>query len=165
MVEGASPLRRRSGTAPQSASLTAPAGEQFTPPVAGDYPDWLDEPLTRAFGEGRAAECAALAERAPVDLRVNTLKTDMDRALKALGPMGAEPVAVLKQALRIAAPAAADRAVAIEAAPEFAKGWFEVQDLGSQIAAAARGRDQGQAGAGLLRRRRRQDAGPGGGHG
>ena len=42
------------------------------------------------FGDGRAAEGAALADRAPVDLRVNTLKTDMARALKALGPLGAD---------------------------------------------------------------------------
>ena len=113
-------------------------------PVRGDYPDWLDDALARAFGDSRAAECAALAERAPVDLRVNTLKTEMDRALKALGPMGAEPVEVLKHGLRIAAPAAADRAVAIEVAPEFAKGWFEVQDLGSQIAASAAGDIKGR---------------------
>jgi 16S rRNA (cytosine967-C5)-methyltransferase len=125
--------------------LSAPADLVKSPSaIAGDYPDWLDEPLARAFGDRRAAECAALAERAPVDLRVNTLKADMDRALKALGPMGAEPVQVLKQGLRIAAPAAADRAVAIEVAPEFAKGWFEVQDLGSQIAASAAGDIKGK---------------------
>jgi len=79
-----------------------------------------------------------------VDLRVNTLKTDMPRALKALQPLGADPVDDLAYGLRIAAPAAADRAVAIEVAPEFAKGWFEVQDLGSQIAASAAGDIKGK---------------------
>jgi len=133
------------GQGPLSPFGTAPPiGERFSSAVLGDYPDWLDAPLTRAFGDNRAAECAALAERAPVDLRVNTLKADMDRALRALGPMGAEPVQVLKHGLRIAAPAAADRAVAIEVAPEFAKGWFEVQDLGSQIAACAAGDIKGK---------------------
>jgi len=112
--------------------------------VLGDYPDWLDEALTRAYGEARADVGAALAERAPVDLRVNTLKTDMPRALKALQPLGADPVDDLAYGLRIAAPAAADRAVAIEVAPEFAKGWFEVQDLGSQIAASAAGDIKGK---------------------
>ena len=112
--------------------------------VSGDYPDWLDEALTRAYGETRAEVGVALAERAPVDLRVNTLKTDMPRALKALQPLGAEPVGELANGLRIAAPAAAERAVAIEVAPEFAKGWFEVQDLGSQIAASAAGDIRGK---------------------
>ena len=129
----------------ERSSFAAPAlGDQFSPAILGDYPDWLDEPLTRAFGDGRAAEGAALADRAPVDLRVNTLKTDMARALKALGPLGADPVAFSAWGLRIAAPAAADRAPAIEVAPEFAKGWFEVQDLGSQIAASAAGDIKGR---------------------
>jgi 16S rRNA (cytosine967-C5)-methyltransferase len=112
--------------------------------VSGDYPDWLDEALARAYGETRAEIGASLAERAPVDLRVNTLKTDMPRALKALQSLGADPVDELANGLRIAAPAAADRAVAIEVAPEFAKGWFEVQDLGSQIAASAAGDIRGK---------------------
>lgn len=113
-------------------------------PVRGDYPDWLDGPLERVFGEGRAREAEALASRAPVDLRVNTLKSDPARALKALGPLGAEPSDLLVNGLRVAAPAAADRAAPVEAAPEFGKGWFEVQDLGSQIAAAAAGDIKGR---------------------
>jgi 16S rRNA (cytosine967-C5)-methyltransferase len=108
-------------------------------PVRGDYPDWLDASLGRAFGETRAEEGAALAERAPVDLRVNTLKTDPERALKALASVAAEPTGVLATALRMPAPDPAARSGAVEAIPQFSKGWFEVQDLGSQIAAAAAG--------------------------
>jgi 16S rRNA (cytosine967-C5)-methyltransferase len=107
--------------------------------VRGDYPDWLDASLARVFGEARAEEGAALAERAPVDLRVNTLKTDPDRALKALASVQAEPTGVLATALRVAAPDPTTRGGAVEAIPQFSKGWFEVQDLGSQIAAAAAG--------------------------
>jgi 16S rRNA (cytosine967-C5)-methyltransferase len=112
-------------------------------PVRGDYPDWLDAPLTRALGEDRALEAAALAERAPVDLRVNMLKSDRTRTLKALASLGVEPAGVLTNALRAPAPQASERAAAVESAPEFAKGWFEVQDLGSQIAAAAAGEVKG----------------------
>jgi len=107
--------------------------------VRGDYPTWLAPHLARAFGDTAAGEGAALAERAPVDARVNTLKTDPVRALKALGPLGARPLEALANAFRLPAPAAAERAPPLEALPEFAKGWFEVQDLGSQIAAAAAG--------------------------
>jgi len=109
------------------------------PPVRGDYPDWLDGSMARAFGEARAEEGAALAERAPVDLRVNTLKTDPERALKALAPLHAHPSGVLASALRIDAPDPTARGGAIETIPQFSKGWFEVQDLGSQIAAACAG--------------------------
>jgi 16S rRNA (cytosine967-C5)-methyltransferase len=108
-------------------------------PVRGDYPDWLDPSLARAFGEARAEEGAALAERAPVDLRVNLLKTDPQRALKALASLNAEPIEALPTALRIAAPDPMTRSGAVETIPQFSKGWFEVQDLGSQIAAASAG--------------------------
>ncbi len=126
-------------------ALAAPRSLEDAPaPVRGDYPDWLDEPLARVFGEGRAEEAAALAERAPVDLRVNTLKTDLGRALKALESLGAAPAGVMANALRVPAPDAAERAPPVESAPEFAKGWFEVQDLGSQVAAAAAGDIKGK---------------------
>ena len=108
-------------------------------PVRGDYPDWLDSPLSRVFGDDRAAEGAALAARAPMDLRVNTLKADIDKVMKALAPFDPTPCNLLATAVRIAAPAASERAAPAETAPEFEKGWFEVQDLGSQIAAACAG--------------------------
>ena len=107
------------------------------PPVRGDFPDWLEPHMARAFGDNAAAEGAALAARAPVDLRVNRLKTTAPRVIAALERFVPQPAGILEDALRMAAPAAAERAAAVEAAPEFAKGWFEVQDLGSQIAAAA----------------------------
>jgi len=112
--------------------------------VRGDYPDWLDASLARVFGDDRSVEAAALAERAPVDLRVNTLKTDPERALKALATFDAQPPGLAPNALRVAAPAAADRSGAVEAIPQFSKGWFEVQDLGSQVAASAAGDVKGK---------------------
>lgn len=112
--------------------------------AATDYPDWLEPHLARVFGENRAAEAAALSARAPIDLRVNRLKTDPVRALKALEPLRARPTGLMADALRIEAPGPADRAPPVEAIPEFGKGWFEVQDLGSQVAAAAAGEIRGQ---------------------
>ncbi|MDB5475951.1 MAG: sun [Phenylobacterium sp.] len=121
-------------------ALTSPRDlADAPPPVRGDYPDWLDASLERAFGEARAEEGAALSERAPVDLRVNLLKTDPARALKALASLDAQPVDALPTALRIAAPDPMTRGGAVETIPQFSKGWFEVQDLGSQIAAASAG--------------------------
>ena len=129
----------------ETASLTAPRSLEDAPaPVRGDYPDWLDPAFERAFGADRANEAAALAQRAPVDLRGNSLKTDSARALKALESLGVAPAGLMVHALRVPAPDAAERAAAVESAPEFAKGWFEVQDLGSQIAAAAAGAVRGK---------------------
>ena len=129
----------------ERASLEAPRPLDEAPAaVRGDYPDWLDASFARVFGEDRADELAALAERAPVDLRVNTLKTDPERALKALAPLHAAPAGVLPTALRIAAPDPTSRGGAVETIPAFSKGWFEVQDLGSQIAASAAGDVKGK---------------------
>ena len=126
-------------------ALAAPVSLETAPDaVRGDYPDWLEPHMVRVFGDNRVGEGEALAARAPVDLRVNTLKTDLDRALKALQPFKPRPLERLAGAIRIDAPAAADRAAPVEAAPEFERGWFEVQDLGSQIAASMAGEIKGK---------------------
>ena len=64
-------------------------------PILGDFPDWLEPSLRRAFGEAAAEEAEALALRAPVDLRVNTLKADREKVLKALGAIFRPADAVL----------------------------------------------------------------------
>ena len=112
--------------------------------VQGDYPDWIEASMARTFGKDRVEEGIAFAQRAPVDLRVNRLKSDAYEVLKALDDMGAEPAGILPDALRVPAPAAAERAAAVEIHPSFAMGWFEVQDLGSQMAAAVAGDVAGQ---------------------
>ena len=132
-------------TGTERTSLERPRDLAGAPaPVRGDYPDWLEAELDRAFGEARAEQAQALAQRAPVDLRVNRLKTGPGKALKALEPLPARATGVLPEALRIDAPQAEERAAAVEAMPAFVKGWMEVQDLGSQIAAACAGEIAGQ---------------------
>jgi 16S rRNA (cytosine967-C5)-methyltransferase len=112
--------------------------------TAGDYPAWLEPQMVRAFGDARAEEGRALAARAPVDLRVNTLKTDLGHVIKALETFGPQTLDLAPNALRIPAPAASERAAPVEASPAFEKGWFEVQDLGSQIAATCAGEIKGK---------------------
>jgi 16S rRNA (cytosine967-C5)-methyltransferase len=132
-------------TAAEWAMLEEPRAIAEAPAsVRGDYPAWLDGPLERAFGDARAEEGEALAERAPVDLRVNTLKADPEKVLEALADMGAVRAGFLPTTLRIAAPAAAERAAPVEAHPAHVRGWFEVQDAGSQAAAACAGDIRGQ---------------------
>jgi 16S rRNA (cytosine967-C5)-methyltransferase len=132
-------------TGAERARLAAPATLDGAPtPVLGDYPDWLDEPLARVFGEGRAVELQALAARAPVDLRVNTLQSDAEHVLKALASFHPARLDFPPDAVRIAPPAASERAAPVEVAPAFERGAFEVQDAGSQIAALVAGEVRGR---------------------
>jgi 16S rRNA (cytosine967-C5)-methyltransferase len=116
---------------------------QAPAPVAGDYPDWLDGHLARVFGDARAQELAALAARAPLDLRVNTLKADRDKAIAALPGLGCEPTRWSPMGLRVRLAAAA-KSPAIHAEPAFLKGMVEVQDEGSQLAALLAGATRGE---------------------
>jgi len=114
--------------------LAAPSLDGAPAHVAGDYPQWLDPHLTRVFGEERAAEGAALASRAPLDLRVNTLKGAREEAAAAIAHLAPTPTRWSPVGLRIAMAADA-KSPAIHAEPAFLKGLIEVQDEGSQIAA------------------------------
>jgi 16S rRNA (cytosine967-C5)-methyltransferase len=107
--------------------------------VSADFPDWLEPSVERVFGDKAREEMRAFAARADVDLRLNTLQAAPEKALDALSTVGAAPHPLVKTAARIAAPEATDRAPAVTIIPAFNKGWVEVQDLGSQIAALAAG--------------------------
>ncbi len=109
------------------------------PGIAADIPAGVPPPLLRAFGERLVEEGEALARRAPVDVRVNTLKADREKVLKALARYAAEPMALSPLGVRIAPPAGAARAPHVEGETAHGKGWYEVQDEGSQIAAAIAG--------------------------
>ncbi len=107
------------------------------PHIQGDYPEWLAPHLQRAFGPDAVPEAMAMASRAPIDLRVNTLKSDPEKAGRSLEGVRARQMPELKNGFRIPAPDAIERGEAVEAIPAYSKGWVEVQDMGSQIASAA----------------------------
>jgi 16S rRNA (cytosine967-C5)-methyltransferase len=124
-----SPLTDAERSALDSNSLDgAPA------PVAGDYPEWLDAQFAEVFGADRAEEAAAMASRAPLDLRVNTLKANREKVLAATAHLGAMPTRWSPNGLRIELAADA-RNPGIHAEEAFIKGLIEVQDEGSQLAA------------------------------
>ena len=104
------------------------------PHVLGDYPEWLDSHLATVFGEERAEEGAALASRAPLDLRVNTLKGERDEAMGELSDLSPYPTRWSPDGLRIAL-SADKKSPAVHAEPAYLKGLLEVQDEGSQLAA------------------------------
>src|SRR3954447_14482938 len=123
------PLSEAERTALTSGSLAGAPSH-----VAGDYPEWLDPYLARVFGDDRVAEATAMASRAPLDLRVNTLKATREKVLPSLAHLGAEPTPWSPIGLRIELGADA-RNPGIHAEEDFIKGAVEVQDEGSQLAA------------------------------
>ncbi|MBL8535878.1 MAG: RsmB/NOP family class I SAM-dependent RNA methyltransferase [Hyphomonadaceae bacterium] len=110
--------------------------------VRGDYPEWLDASMERVFGEARAEEGAALAAPAPLDLRANTLKTTREKLIAALAESpklieAPTPTPYAPNGVRI--PWKQGRTFPWASEQSFLKGWFEVQDEGSQLAAELSG--------------------------
>lgn len=103
--------------------------------VRGDFPEWLATAFERIFGDSAAAEGAAMAERAPVDLRINTLKASRDKVLQALSELSPEVGRLSPVAIRLAPGTGRARAPHVEAEPAYLKGQVEIQDEGSQLAA------------------------------
>ena len=104
-----------------------------------DAPDWIAPLFERAFGAAAGAELAGLSARADIELRINALEATAEKAFPALKSVRAETVPATQMAARIAAPDPAVKAPAVTVIPAFNKGWVEVQDLGSQLAALAAG--------------------------
>ena len=98
------------------------------------FPNGSRREFEASFGDEAADEGRALAERAPVDLRVNLLKTTRDKALAALSYLKPEPTPFSPVGLRIAM-RPDGRAPPLASDPAYVKGLVEVQDEGSQLAA------------------------------
>ncbi|GLQ38532.1 MFS transporter [Rhizobium albus] len=114
------------------------------PHVQADLPEWLQGEFETAFGEHWITEAQGLNGRPPLDLRVNRLKANREKVLKALARTGAVPTEIAPDGIRVAPVEGSGRHPNVTAELSFAKGWFEVQDEGSQIAALLTGASGGQ---------------------
>jgi 16S rRNA (cytosine967-C5)-methyltransferase len=96
---------------------------------AADLPDWLWDELGRSLPAERDALARAWLTPAPLDLRVNPLKTTREAAQSALAADGIESVATPYSplGLRVAGKPA------LQFHPLFKNGSFEVQDESSQL--------------------------------
>jgi 16S rRNA (cytosine967-C5)-methyltransferase len=106
-----------------------------------ELPDWLYRKLVASRGEAATAELAGSLQRpAPLDLRINPLKTDRESVQEALAEMGVatEPTPYSPLGLRAAGkPALAKN-------PLFLDGRIEVQDEGSQLLGLLLGPKRGE---------------------
>jgi len=101
--------------------------------VQANVPEWLWPHFERAFGDHALEQGQGMNTRAPVDLRLNELKRPAADSLKAVAKIGGVAVDWLPTSARIPAPSADTRSGHVQSLPGFAKGWLEVQDIGSQF--------------------------------
>ena len=101
--------------------------------VRADVPEWTAPHLEANFAEEWVAEGQALAARPPLDMRANTLKANQEKVAKALRA-SPQPADIALNGLRVPPGEGASRLPNVTADQAYQKGWFEVQDEGSQIA-------------------------------
>ena len=116
----------------ERAYLTSRSPISSEPWVQGNYPCWLHDELFEQFGADVSAEMQAMSERAPFDIRVNTLKTTVEEVQSSLNASGADWIrcAFAQNGLRLGEEAT------LTATPSYQEGHIEIQDEGAQIAAA-----------------------------
>ena len=106
-----------------------------------NLPEWVAAPLQSELGPaGFWALVASLDQPAPLDLRVNVLKTRPEDAARALADAGvsSQPTAYSPWGLRVQGKPALTRI------PAFVQGEIEVQDEGSQLLALLTGAARGE---------------------
>ncbi|MBI3677821.1 MAG: RsmB/NOP family class I SAM-dependent RNA methyltransferase [Proteobacteria bacterium] len=122
------------GLTPDEQQHIANAPKDMPLHTRGEFPEWLTPELTRAFGDRLLDETAAMQARAPVDLRVNSLKMERAAALEVLCSDGitAEPTPYAPNGIRLAH---GKEAAALGKHSLFEQGNIEFQDESAQIAA------------------------------
>ncbi|KQW96753.1 SAM-dependent methyltransferase [Massilia sp. Root418] len=109
--------------------------------MRSNMPKWLFEKLVAQFGEEEALLLAdALNTPAPLDLRVNTMKSGRDEVIAELAqaPIAADPTPYAPLGLRV------HKKPQLQNLPLFKSGAIEVQDEGSQVLAQILGAKRGE---------------------
>ena len=112
--------------------------------VLADVPEWLAAPLERGFGDNWIAEGQDMAGRPSLDLRVNTLKSSRERVMKSLARFAPRETAISPFGITMPAGPRDARTPNVTTDEGYLKGWFEVQDQGSQIVAILAGAQPGE---------------------
>ncbi|HVZ00831.1 MAG TPA: RsmB/NOP family class I SAM-dependent RNA methyltransferase [Dongiaceae bacterium] len=96
-----------------------------------EFPEWCEPRLKRAFGRRLEAEMKAALDEAATDIRVNTLKTTREAAIKALrhAEIEAKPTPLSPWGLRV------EGRPPLAGLEIFRNGIIEIQDEGSQLVA------------------------------
>ena len=132
-------------TAKEKTALERELRDDLPAHIRGDYPEWLEPSLIAVFGDRAAEEGAALSMRAPIDMRVNTLKASREQLLEAFAKHNAVAGPLSPFSVRIESAGIDTRNVNVEVEPAHGLGWFEVQDSASQVAALLSGVQPGES--------------------
>jgi 16S rRNA (cytosine967-C5)-methyltransferase len=103
--------------------------------VQADIPEWLEDAFEDNFSEDYIVEGRALAQRPPADFRINTVKANREKVMKALKRFNLEPAKLSPVCLRIEPGQGPARTANLQPEAAYQKGWVEVQDQGSQVCA------------------------------
>jgi len=119
-------------TPQERGALAAPRTPPHDQPwIRLNYPAWLHDEFAAAFGANLDTELAALNARAPLDLRVNTLKAERDAVLAELEREGLAPLPCAHAPLGLRLAAGSDTKITMLAA--YREGRIEIQDEASQL--------------------------------
>lgn len=103
------------------------------PHIQANIPEWCVPSFEANFDDEWIEEAKAFGERPPLDLRVNTLKSNREKVLKQLGHKDAVATKIARHGIRIESNKPFARQPNVQAEELFQKGRFEIQDQGSQI--------------------------------
>ncbi len=107
----------------------APSGD------LADIPQWCADSFEANFGEDWIDEALALSHRPPLDIRVNMLKSNREKIARQLSRNNPKHTKLARFGLRIAPGNRDSRLPNVQAEAGYQKGWFEIQDEGSQVVA------------------------------
>ncbi len=114
---------------------------QLAPRIQANMPEWLYEKLLSQYGKEDTLKLAqALNTPAPLDLRINTLKTKPEEVISELAQqkVQSKPTPYAPLGLRI------EKKIALQNISIFKEGAIEVQDEGSQLLAQITGAKRGE---------------------
>ena len=114
------------------------------PAIRADVPEWLAPSLERAFGPDWVEEGQGMAGRPSLDLRANALKASPEKVMKSLARFSPQPTFIAPFGISMPAGPRDARTPNVTTDEGYRKGWFEVQDQGSQIVAALAGAREGE---------------------
>jgi len=101
--------------------------------IIADVPEWIWPMFETNFDEEAVSEGKALTARPPLDMRVNTIKSQREPVFKAFQEKNVQKTKISPIGLRIEMSQGDGRLPNIQVEPEYQTGAVEIQDEGSQI--------------------------------
>lgn len=119
----------------ESHQVTTRNLEEAPDVIKSGLPEWTVDYFQNNFDEAWIEEAQGFLRRAPLDVRVNTLKANLASVEKSLQKYNVRRAPIARQGLRFNAPKGAGRLPNIQSDKAYLTGKIEIQDAASQVAA------------------------------